>query len=253
MFMRWRRRREPGWQAGLVINLVGAIATGIVAIIVAVTKFCDGAWMIVVVIPLLILLMRGDPRALHSGPRAELADEHAARSATRFSHTVIVPISSLNRVALQTLAYARSISRRRDRGACHATTRTSSRQFRAKWEELGTAICRWSIIESPYRALVGPLLSYIDEIDKQRPDDTLTVVLPEFVRAPLVGAPAAQPDGAAAQGGAALPPGHRRDQRPLPPRTPRMTVLPGRGEVLGFWVFRSLNSQPSTLHPQPAR
>ena len=92
---------------------------------------------------------------------------------------MIVPVSSMNRVALQTLAYAPSISD--DVTAVHVMDDEGDiEEFRSKWEELGLDI-PLVLIESPYRALVSPLLKYIDEIDRQRQDDTLTVVLPEFV------------------------------------------------------------------------
>ncbi len=92
---------------------------------------------------------------------------------------MLVPIAAVNRVARQTLAYARSISD--NVTAIHITDDEAEIDaMRIRWTELGTDI-PLVIIESPYRSLIGPLLSYIDEIDKQRPDDTITVVLPEFV------------------------------------------------------------------------
>jgi len=177
MFTRWQQRKEPGWKTGRIINLVGATATGVVAVVVALTKFLAGAWMTAVVIVLLILMMRSIHR-------------HYQRASTKLAtgtpidprdirHTVIVPVSSMNRVALQTLAYARSISD--DVTAVHVMDDEGDIEaFRSKWEELGLDI-PLVLIESPYRALVSPLLKYIDEIDRQRQDDTLTVVLPEFV------------------------------------------------------------------------
>jgi amino acid transporter len=177
MFMRWQTRKEPGWKTGRIINLVGATATAIVAIVVALTKFLAGAWMTAVVIVLLILMMRSIHKHYLSASK-ELATGTPI-DPREIEHTVIVPISSMNRVALQTLAYAESISDNviavhilDDEGDIEA--------FRTKWEEYGLDI-PLVLIESPYRALVGPLLKYIDEIDKQRPDDTLTIVLPEFV------------------------------------------------------------------------
>ena len=92
---------------------------------------------------------------------------------------MIVPIASVNRVARQTLAYARSISD--NVTAVHISDDEEEiEQFREEWARLEVPI-PLVIIESPYRQLVGPLLKYIDEIDKQRPNDTLTVVLPEFI------------------------------------------------------------------------
>jgi hypothetical protein len=177
MFMRWQTRKEPGWKSGRIINLVGATATAIVAIVVALTKFLAGAWMTAVVIVLLILMMRSIHKHYLSASK-ELATGTPI-DPREIEHTVIVPISSMNRVALQTLAYAESISD--NVIAVHIIDDEGDiEQFRTKWEEYGLDI-PLVLIESPYRALVGPLLKYIDEIDKQRPDDTLTIVLPEFV------------------------------------------------------------------------
>jgi hypothetical protein len=90
-----------------------------------------------------------------------------------------VPVAAVNRVARQTLAYARSISP--NVTAVFITDDDAEiEQMRENWKALGSDI-PMVIIESPYRSLVGPLLSYLDEIDRQRPDDTLTVVLPEFI------------------------------------------------------------------------
>ena len=177
MVVRWRRLREPGWRQGLPLNAAGAIATGLVAIVIGVTKFVHGAWIVIV----LILLLIGAMRAIHKHyDRA--AGELAAQTPLdpeEIRHTVIVPIAHVNRVARQTLAYARSISD--NVTAIHITDEEAEiERLRDEWRELGTDV-PLVIIESPYRALVGPLLSYLDEVDKQRPDDTLTVVLAEFV------------------------------------------------------------------------
>ena len=109
MVVRWWRRREPGWQRSIVFNGIGALATFVVLLIVATTKFVDGAWMVVVLLPLEVLLFR----AIHA--HYEQADAAVAAETPidpdEIKHQVIVPISSLNQVALQTLAYARSVAR----------------------------------------------------------------------------------------------------------------------------------------------
>jgi HAMP domain-containing protein len=177
MFIRWRKRREPGWQVGQIINITGAAATALVAGIVAVTKIPEGAWMIVIVIGLLVFMMRSIHRH-YSTANVELAAQ-TPLDPGEIQHTVIVPIADVNRVARQTLAYARSISS--NVTAVHINDDEAAiERMRESWEKLGTDV-QLIIIESPYRALVAPLLSYIDEIDKQRPSDTITVVLPEFI------------------------------------------------------------------------
>jgi amino acid transporter len=177
MFTRWQRRRESGWQMGRVVNLVGATATAMVATIVGVSRFREGAWITGVIILVLIVIMRSIHRHYETATR-ELATS-TPLDPDQIIHTVIVPIASVNRIARQTLAYARSISD--NVTAVHVTEGEEEIQaFREQWSKLELEI-PLVIIESPYRQLVGPLLKYIDEIDRQRPDDTLTVVLPEFI------------------------------------------------------------------------
>lgn len=177
MVRRWLRSKEAGWRSGTAINLAGAIATGVVALIAGVTKFSQGAWIVFIVIPVLILLMR-TIHTHYQSAATELAAQTPLDPAD-IHHTVIVPIANLNRVARQTLAYARSISD--NVTALHINDdETAIDQLQDAWRELGTDI-QLVIIESPYRALMGPLMAYLDEVERQRPGDTITVVLPEFL------------------------------------------------------------------------
>jgi amino acid transporter len=177
MFMRWQKRREPGWKTGRIINFTGATATALVTTIVAVSKFRAGAWLTPVVILILMLMMRSIHKHYLTASK-ELATP-TPLDPDLIVHTVVVPIASVNRVARQTLAYARSISD--NVTAVHISDGEDEIQkFREDWAKLEVPI-PLVIIESPYRALVGPLLKYIDEIGKQKPNDTLTIVLPEFI------------------------------------------------------------------------
>jgi hypothetical protein len=177
MVVRWQRRREPGWRAGRVLNGLGAIATALVALVVGVTKFTHGAWVVCLLIPLLILTLRAIHRHYETAAR-ELSTPTPLDPAA-IHHTVLVPIAGVNRIAQQTLAYARSISP--NVTAVHiAVDEDDIDAMQLAWDGLGIEV-PLVIIESPYRSLVGPLLSYVDEIDRQRPGDTLTVILPEFI------------------------------------------------------------------------
>jgi hypothetical protein len=183
MVVRWWRRREPGWQRSIVFNGVGALATFLVLLVVATTKFADGAWMVVVLLPLEVLLFRGI-HAHYTQAATEVAAETPI-DPEEISHQVIVPIASLNQIALQTLAYARSIARGPDDvvSAVHITDDpTAAETLQEQWEEWQCGV-QLTIVESPYRSLVGPLLAYIDAMHAQHPDKTLTVVLPEMVPA----------------------------------------------------------------------
>ena len=179
MVVRWWRRREEGWRRGLVINGVGAVTTGVIALIVVESKFLSGAWMVVVAIPLLVLLMlaiRAHYRAVERGlalSRIPAGGRSAARP------IVIVPIARLDEPARQAIAFANSVSA--EATAVHVTNDADTAdQLRSQWPE-------WSggaelvVIESPYRALIGPLLAYLDVLQRQDPTRPVLVVLSEFV------------------------------------------------------------------------
>lgn len=176
MVRRWWTRREPGWQHSLPINLVGAIATGLVAIIIASTKFTHGAWIVVILIPILIVGFRGINRHYQRVERELEGPTVIDPAAVHL--TAIVPVAELNSVSTQTLAYARSISR--NVFAVHVTDDEDEiRAWKQTWAALGADI-QLVIIESPNRSLVGPLLTYLDELTQQRPGETISVILPEL-------------------------------------------------------------------------
>lgn len=177
MVVRWQTRKEPGWRTSRLMNGLGALATGIVAIVVAITKFTHGAWMVIVLIPVLVLGFRSIHR--HYTSTASELEPTAPLRAEPVQVIVVLPISSLNRVTLKTLAYARAIAD--EVVAVHITDdEAAMAEMQASWEALGTDV-RLMLIESPYRSLVGPLVSYIVELQQQNPGATINVVLPEYV------------------------------------------------------------------------
>ena len=177
MVMRWQRRREPGWQQGRIINSIGAITTALVTAVVGFTRFLEGAWVVILIILGMIFLFRSIHKH-YTLASTELMELTPIRS-EEITLLVVVPISKLNRVAQQTLAYARSISE--NVSAVHISDDEAEiSEMRASWADAKTDV-PLVIIESPYRSLVGPFLSYLDEIHRQAPDATLTVVLPEYV------------------------------------------------------------------------
>lgn len=177
MVRRWRRLRKPGWRRGLVVNFVGMVMTASVFIITGTDKFLDGAWIVVVLIPLLVLLLNGVHK--HYTDIAQRAAVETPTTPTKIKPISIVPIADLNPVALQSLALARRMSD--NVVAVHISDDEHEiAKLRAKWDVWGNHV-PLEIIESPYRSLVRPLLAYIDAIDKQVRDDTLIVVLPELV------------------------------------------------------------------------
>jgi amino acid transporter len=178
----WRARREtePRWRLRAAINAVGATTTGLVALQVAVAKFALGAWMVLVLMPVLIGLMwciRQHYRRLEVAQTPETPlDPRQIRA------RVIVPIARLNVPAQQALAFARAITRDGLVTAVHVTDSPEEEErVRAQWREWPHGEAELVVIESPYRSLAGPLLRYVDAIQETHPDDTLVVVLPELV------------------------------------------------------------------------
>jgi hypothetical protein len=183
MVMRWWRTRSQGWLRNLIINGIGALTTFAVFLISAITKFDHGTWIVLVLIPLIIALFLSINR--HYGRFATDVAAVTPMHPKDIKHTIIVPVASLNAIAVSALAYARSITS--NVTAVHIAEGEDLEEvekFNDEWHQLmpDTDI-PMVIIESPYRSLVGPLLSYIDALDQQSPDDTITIVLPELIPA----------------------------------------------------------------------
>ena len=180
----WRLRREhKGWLRSMIINGLGSFTTLIVALVIASTKFLEGAWIVVILIPLIVLMFMAISRHYNRVEREKVSD--IPIHPQDIHHRVIVPIAGLDRAAIQSLAYARSITKHVI--AVHvAIDLDDANKVRGAWE-------RWQkhleeeeettliIIESPYRSLSRPLLAYIDTIHELFPADTVTVILAEFV------------------------------------------------------------------------
>jgi hypothetical protein len=170
--------REPGWQRGTVINAVGATGTFVVLIIVAVTKFTGGAWVPLVVIPMIVLLFKGINRH-YSGVAASLRvpDDYRPR---RMNHTVIVLVGSVHRGVLEAIAYARSLAPNILLAVTVVSDEEEQERIERQWSERGIDI-PLEIVHSPYRELTRPVLAFVDEMDARYENDIVTVVIPEFV------------------------------------------------------------------------
>ena len=182
MVVHWRRVREPGWQRAAALNGLGAVATGLVTGVIAVAKFAEGAWLVVMLIPLLIAVFWG----IHQHYR-QLARTRRAQRSVVLDRVVVraaVPIADLGVDARRALAFARAIAPdERHVVAVHVTDdQANAERLRRQWEEWAPGL-ELVLIESPFRSLTRPLLAYLDALRKIHPADTLTVVLPEFVPA----------------------------------------------------------------------
>ena len=183
MVRHWWRLRSKNWLRSMMINGTGATATLIVAVIITASKFLLGAWVVTILIPLLFLMFVGIHKHYTRVERERTTT--IPPIPTEIQHLFLVPIASLDGVSVQSLSYARSIAKRVI--AVHvAVDEEDAHRLRETWEQWVKKIehgekLELVIIESPYRSLNAPLLTYIDTIHELYADVTLTVLLPEFV------------------------------------------------------------------------
>ncbi|MFD2766792.1 APC family permease [Micromonospora eburnea] len=197
MVVHWRRHRDRGWRRRLVLNAVGATLSGMVLLVAAVGKFAEGAWLVVVAVPLLVLIAHRIHRhytrlhqalALHpppggtapsAGPSAPGGSAEGEELPQEVRHLVVVPMARLNRASLRALAYAASLGQ--PTLAVHiAPEDAEADRFREQWRAWGDHL-RLETIVSPYRAVIGPLAHYLEALRAARPELTLTVIMPEVV------------------------------------------------------------------------
>ena len=178
MYLKWLREGE-GFRPHALLNGVGAVLTTVVLAIVAVTKFAEGAWLVVAVTPVLVLHFYAVRRHYDKvAAQLSLRDWEPGRES---SNTVILPISGVHKAVLKALQYARSLSP--DVRAVYVETDpASTAAIRSEWRKWGQGI-PLVVLPSPYRSVLRPLLEYVAEVDDARPDNFVTVVLPEFVPA----------------------------------------------------------------------
>ena len=172
-------RFDPGWRWKMLVNGFGAICTAIVMLIFAITKFRDGAWVVLILIPALVSMFY----AIHRH-YLRLADDLSISDydplpRLRKQH-VILPISGVHKGTLKALRYARSLSR--DITAIYvAFDDPQTQRIQQRWEQWSSDI-PLVVIDSPYRELMYPLVSYIETLAaKNNSDEIITVVVPEFV------------------------------------------------------------------------
>ena len=183
MVRHWWAEREPGWWWRSAVNLTGAILTFFVLLVVATVKFIDGAWLVVVLVPTLVAMMLFIHRqyAASAGQLALRAEQ--VIPPPRRAERVVVPIAGLNRAVVQAVNVGRSISSD-VRAVLVSDEPEVAEHLRAEWEHRMPGV-PLVVVESPYRALTGPLLAYLDVLDQAWPPDgeapITFVVIPEYV------------------------------------------------------------------------
>ena len=177
MVIHWRRLQEPGWRSSAVINGFGAVVTGVVLAIVAMTKAAEGAWIIIVMIPVLVAIFEVTRRHYDRVASELTLRDWEPEAAGR--HVVIVPIGGLQRAVVKALRYARSLSSD-VRAVFVELDPEATAALRRQWTEWGQGV-DLVVLESPFRSLMEPLLDYIEDLQKAEPAVSVTVILPEFV------------------------------------------------------------------------
>ena len=171
---------STNWKKSLLINAVGGLATFVVLCVFIATKFLHGAWIVVVVIPLLVLLFRAVHK--HYVMVARQLSMEGLERLKPIKHTVIVPISGIHRGVVSALQYAKSIASENVEAVYVDFEEEATANLKEKWERWGAGV-QLVVLQSPYRELTRPLLRYINRLARQNTADIITVVLPEFIPA----------------------------------------------------------------------
>jgi hypothetical protein len=179
MVIHWRKTKEAGWKTSAVINGFGALVTGIVLIIVAVTKTLEGAWIVLLLIPLIVAVFRSTRQ--HYDHVASQLTLRGYEPEQRAHNTVVMPIGGMQRAVVEALRYAETLSD--DVRAVYVDIDPkATEQIRKDWDKWGGRVTL-VVLPSPYRSVMEPLLAYITQVETDRPNDYVTVILPEFVPA----------------------------------------------------------------------
>ncbi len=171
---------DSKWSLKMIANSIGAVCTAVVMLVFIVTKFVDGAWIILVVTPIFISVLLWINRHYSNVSRTLSLENYGEPPPYNVRHRVIVPISNVNQGTLAALRYARMLSE--DITAVHISLEPEdTEKLRRKWERWGRGN-RLVIVDSPYRLFLEPLLDYIEEILASRQaNETITIIVPHFV------------------------------------------------------------------------
>ncbi len=169
---------NKGWKWKIIINGLGAISTAVVTLIFAITKFTDGAWIIVLLLPTIVFSFFAIHRHYQS-LADDLSLDNFGEPQPAARHRVIVPVAGIHRGTLEALQYARSLSD--DITAVHILLDPEQREsVEDKWRSWGKGV-RLVMIDSPYRTFLEPFIGYVDDLCKvAQPNERLTIVVPQF-------------------------------------------------------------------------
>jgi amino acid transporter len=178
MVVRWLRLKTPGWQGLALLNGAGMLTTLGVLIIILLTRFTHGGWIVVILLPAIVwVFLRIHTHYQSTAEQLSLEDYGAPPRIRR--HRVVVPIAGVHRGVLEALNYARTLSN--DVTAVYVETDPeATAKLREKWARWGDGV-RLEVLGSEYRSIIEPLIRYLDRVDACQRDDVITVVMPQFL------------------------------------------------------------------------
>jgi amino acid transporter len=180
MVHRWLRLREPSWAWRIWFNVVGAAVTAVVLVTLAVTKFLEGAWIVVLLIPLLVVLFLVVHR--HYDTVASQLSLEDMSTPPPLDGTILVLVGDLHRGVVRALQYAQLLAPNA-KAVYVETDPERTRRLEERWGKWGMGV-PLVVLNSPYRMLLGPLMEYIDQLQRQRGENhVVTIVVPEFIPA----------------------------------------------------------------------
>jgi amino acid transporter len=180
MVRHWWKDRVAGWRHKIAINGLGALATGVVTLVIAVTKFTHGAWIVVLVIPTLVATFLAMRR--HYDDVAEQLSLEGLAGPPELHHTVLIIVGDLHRGVVRAVQYAKTLASPSVavRAVFVETDPAKTAKLEEKWARWGLGV-PLVILNSPYRSLLRPLIEYLDALQSLGDDHMVTVVIPEFL------------------------------------------------------------------------
>lgn len=172
--------KERGWFKGLILNSVGALTTFVILIVIAVTKFAGGAWIVIILIPTAVFFFtKIKEHYLQVASQLSYAASLEPMKLEPHQYTVIVPVSGIHPGVVEALRYAMTLSK--DVRACYVDMNPMSTQrMRTEWNVWAKDI-PFIVLRSPYRSVIQPLIDYVDDVSKLTPYTRVAIVIPEFV------------------------------------------------------------------------
>ncbi len=178
MVRHWLRLRGKRWRRNMIINGLGAVTTAVVLVVIASAKFLNGAWIVVIAIPVIVFMTK-KVKSHYDSVARQLSLEGAPRAVEYTHHSVIVPVSGAHQAVINAIRYAKALSK--DVVAvyvCFDPMETT--RVKQKWNRYGMDV-PLIVLESEYRSVIEPLMEYIDGVRETHKGGVITVILPEFV------------------------------------------------------------------------